>query len=153
MQKYVDQKQDHNKELNDSESYVESLYGISTSYRKVLGLNWKMDSDEFIFDLRVIYDAAKNLHVTKRNILRIAAMFFDPLGLIAPITLQPKLLYQEVCGKKIDWDELINDTNINDKWSKFLLELGTMHLLNAPRHSSGKGYGACVFVRVFCEHQ
>ena len=95
MQKYIDQKQDHNKELNDSETYVESLYGTSSSYRKVFGLNWKTGSDEFIFDLGVIYDAAKSLHVTKRNmwcverfgtrathhILRIAAMCFDPLGL------------------------------------------------------------------------
>ena len=95
-------------------------------------------------------------------------LFFDPLGSVAAITLQPKLLYHEVCWKKFDWDELINDTNINDKSSKFLLELGTMHLLNAPRHvlcceesgveihrfcdSSGKGYGACVFVHVVCEH-
>ena len=86
MQEYIDQNQDPNKELNDSERYVESLYGSSTSYRKVLGLNWKTDSDEFIFDLGFIYDTAKNLHVKKRNILRIASMFFDPLGLIAPIT-------------------------------------------------------------------
>ena len=60
-----------------------------------------MDSDEFTFDLGVIHDAAKNLHVTKQSILRIATMLIDPLGLIAPITLQPKLLYQEVCRKKI----------------------------------------------------
>ena len=95
-------------------------------------------------------------------------MFFDPLGLIAAITLQPKLLYQKVCREKFDWDELINDTNINGKWSKFLLELENIRLLNAPRHvlcceergveihgfcdSSGKGYGACVIVSVVCEH-
>ena len=161
MQKYVNQNQDLNKDLNDSQTYVQSIYGTSTSYRKVLDFNWKTDSDETIFDLGVIYDAAKNLHVTKRKILRIAAMFFDSLVLIAPITLQPKLLYQKVCREKFDCGELINGTNINDKSSKFLLELGNMRLLNAPRHvlcceelgveihgfcdSLGKGYGACVF--------
>ena len=62
----------------------------------------------------------------------------------------------------------MNDTNINDKWSKFFLALGTMRLLNAPRDvsgceerrveiqgfcdSSGKGYGACVFACVVCEN-
>ena len=66
-------------------------------------------------------------------------MFFDPLGLIAAITLQPKLLYQKVCREKFDWDELINDTNINGKWSKFLLELENMRLLNAPRHEIARG--------------
>ena len=133
-QKYIDQNRDPNKELNDSETNVESLYRSSNSYRKVLGLNWKKDSDEFVFDLEVIYDAAKNLHVTKRNILHIATIYFDPLGLITPITLQLKLLYQEVCWKKFDWDELINDMNINDKWSKLFGELRTMRLLNALRH-------------------
>ena len=54
-------------------------------------------------------------------------LFFDPLALIAPITLQPKLLYQ-VCRKKYDWDEQINDMNINDKWSKFLRELKLLTL-------------------------
>ena len=53
-QKHINQKQEQNKELSDSETYVESLYGTCTSYRKVLGLNWKTDSDELIFDLGVI---------------------------------------------------------------------------------------------------
>ena len=61
-------------------------------------------------------------------------MFFNTLGLIAHITLQPNFLYQEVCRKKFDWDELINVININAKWSKFLVELGALRLLNAPRH-------------------
>ena len=84
------------KELNYRETCAQSLQGTSTNYQNVLGLNWKADSDEFKFDLGVIYDAAKNLHVTKGNILQIAAMFFNPLRLIVPITLQPKPLYKEV---------------------------------------------------------
>ena len=91
-----------NKKLNNRETYVESLYRTSTCYRKVLGFKWKSDSDEFIFDLGVIYDVTKNLHITKQSILRIDAIFFDPLPLIAPVILQPKLLCQEVCRKKFD---------------------------------------------------
>ena len=167
MQKHIKQ-QDGNNNFIDGESYVESLYGSSTKYRKVLGLNWKTDSDEFIFDLESIYNYSRDLQFTKRNVLRIAAMFFDPLGLIAPITLQPKFLFQELCKGKYDWDTVIYDKNMNTIWSKFLRELGTIRLLNAPRHvlcceergveihgfcdSSGKGYGACVFVRVVCDH-
>ena len=101
MQKYIDQNQDPNKKLNDSETYVESLNRASTCYRKVLGLSWKIDSNEFIFDLGVIYNAAENVHVTRLNILRIAGMFLEPLELIQPITLPSKLLYQEIYRKKL----------------------------------------------------
>lgn len=62
------------------------------------------NSGRFIFDLGNIYGVARNLHITKWNELRITAMIFDVLGLIAPITLQPKLLHREIYRKKFDWD-------------------------------------------------
>ena len=63
----------------------------------------------------------------------------------------------------MEWDEVINDRNNIKKWTKFLHDLEQFRLINAPaqlRHvklhgfsdSSGKAYGACVFVRVSCEH-
>ena len=66
------------------------------------------------------------------------------------------------------WDEVINDRNNIKVWTKFLHDLGQFRLVNAPKHVlycegrdvkfhgfsdiSGKAYGACVFVRVICEH-
>ena len=49
-------------------------------------------------------------------------LFFDTLGLTSPIVLQHKLLYEEVCRKKIDWGKLINDTN-NNASSKYCFML------------------------------
>ena len=88
----------------------------------------------------------------------------DPLGLISPIMLQPKLIFQELCRNKLEWDEVINDRNIINKLTKIFHDLGQFHLINAPRHgfcckgrdiefhefsdSSGKSYGVCVFVQV-----
>ena len=133
-----------------------------------MGLNWDTGSDNYIFDFENICRTAERSDVTKRKILRVAAMFFDPLGLISPITLQPKLMLQELCRNKLEWDEVINDRNNINKWTKFLHDLGQFRLINATRHvlcceirdvelhgfsdSSGKAYGACVFVRVSCEH-
>ena len=154
--------------IDSIENNSPSKMDISSVYRKVLGLNWDTGTDDFIFDFENICRTAEKLDVTKRNILRIAAMFFDPLGLISPITLQPKLIFQELCRNKLEWDEVINDRNNIKKWTKFLHDLGQFRLINAPRHvlccegrdvelhgfsdSSGKAYGACVFVRVICEH-
>ena len=44
---------------------------------------------------------AEKLDVTKGKILRVGAVFFDPLGLISPITLQPKLIFQKLCRNKL----------------------------------------------------
>ena len=171
MKKFIDSNENNSRskmDISESETYVENLFGSSSVYRKVLGLNWDTGADDFIFDFENICRTAEKLDVTKRNVLRIAAMFFDPLGLISPITLQPKLIFQELCRNKLEWDEVINDRNNIKKWTKFLHDLGQFRLINAPRHvlccegrdvelhgfsdSSGKAYGACVFVRVICEH-
>ena len=78
--------------------------------------------------------------------------------------LQPKLIFQELCRNKLDWDKVINDRNIINKLTKIFRDLGQFRLINATRHifcfkgrdiklhefsnSSGKSYGACVFVWV-----
>ena len=62
--------------------------------RKVLGINWDIEKDLFGFDFDEIVQLAKDLKFTKRNLLKINATLFDPLGLISPITLQGKLLFK-----------------------------------------------------------
>ena len=171
MKKFIDSSDNNSRskmDISESETYVENLFGSSSVYRKVLRLNWDTSPDDFIFDFENIWRTAEKLDVTKRNVLRTAAMFFDPLGLISPITLQSKLIFRELCRNKLEWDEVINDKNNIKKWTKFLRDLGQFRLINAPRHalccegrdvelhrfsdSSGKTYGACVFDRVICEH-
>ena len=60
---------------------------------KVFGVKLGYWSDNFIFDYEIICRTADKLDVTKRNILHVGAMFFDTLGLLSSITLQPKLIF------------------------------------------------------------
>ena len=62
--------------------------------RKVLGFNWDVEKDLFVFDFDEIVQLAKYLKSRKRNLLKINATLFDPLGLTSPITLQGKLLFK-----------------------------------------------------------
>ena len=64
--------------------------------KKILGLDWNITSDEFIFYFTDIINTASNLSVTKRNVLKLSSMFFDPLGLIPPIVLQIKILLKRL---------------------------------------------------------
>ena len=65
----------------DDETYVKDFLGNSYTYQKVLGVNWNATTDKFVFEFSNIINIASKLNVTKRNILKVSAMFFDPLGL------------------------------------------------------------------------
>ena len=87
--------------------------------RKVLGINWDIEKDLFMFGFDGIVQLAKDLKFTKRNLSKINATLFDPLGLISPITLQGKLLFKLLCIDKSDWNDELNDI-INIIKQKFL---------------------------------
>ena len=52
-------------------------------------------------------------------------MFFDPLGLICPILLQPKLLFRNIVIQKYQWNTKVN-IDINNKWKSYLTDLKTI---------------------------
>ena len=87
------------------------------SYRKVLGINWDVANDNFSYEFKDIISEAKRLKQTKRNLLKVAAMFYDPLGLVCPVTLQPKLFFKRLCVNKLDWDDDITPEEISQKWN------------------------------------
>ena len=72
--------------------------------RKVLGINWNYQRDEFLFEFQNLVSQANELTCSKRNAVKVGASFFDPLGLLilSPVTLQTKLLFKTTCETKSD---------------------------------------------------
>ena len=58
--------------------------------QKVQGTNWNYFTDEFLFKLQTHVESAQGLMATTRNVLRVIASFYDPMGLISPIIVQMK---------------------------------------------------------------
>ena len=59
---------------------------------------WKNQSDILTFEFSEIIAKAESERVlTKRVVLRTAARFYDPLGLIAPIIVVVKIMFQQLC--------------------------------------------------------
>ena len=87
-----------------------------------MAVEWDITKDEFIFAFSDIIEIAESLPVTKGNILKISAMFFDPLGLICLLVLQVKLLFKEACILNIKWDDLLL-TEFVVKYNNFKEEL------------------------------
>ena len=112
---------------NSSEHYSEC------DVKRVLGLDWDIKSDEFSFMFNDIIETAQSLSITKRNILKVASMFFDPLGLICPLVLQVKILFKEACSIKVNWDDEL-PTELIVKWKNFLKELKNLSALRFDRY-------------------
>ena len=78
-----------------------------------LGAQWNIETDEFGF---------KDKPLTRRGILSIASSVYDPLGFVAPFILSAKLILQELCKKKMSWDEEINGSELR-RWKGWLADL------------------------------
>lgn len=111
--------------VEDTQTYAKTTVGQLEELQavhKVLGIPWNCMSDEFWFNFDTMVQSAENLQPTKRNVLKITAKFYDPLGLISPIIVLIKILLQEICTKNLDWETLLPD-HIANRWRKWLLEL------------------------------
>ena len=72
-------------EKKDKSTCAQSQLGFNShTFRKVLGINWDTDDDFLVYELADIIAVASKLEITKRNILRVSAMFYNPLGVDLP---------------------------------------------------------------------
>ena len=83
---------------------------LGSNGQKVLGLSWDFEQDTITLELITIAKRAEGLQATKRNTLRLLAGIFDPLGIIGPITITAKILFQDACRQNISWDDPLDKT-------------------------------------------
>lgn len=80
---------------------------------KVLGMWWETERDVLRFKVnkeRISEEILNGTETpTKRKVLSIVMMTFDPLGLLGFFTLKGKLVVKAVWKTQVDWDELIHD--------------------------------------------
>ena len=73
-----------------------NILPTETVERQVLGVRWNVTTDQLVFDVSDIYRLMKDTKPTKRNAVSLATRFFDPLGVISPITVRFKLLFRRL---------------------------------------------------------
>ena len=81
----------------------------------VLGTKWNHSSDTLHMSVCELFEEAEKVEPTLRNILKIKAKIFDPLGLLAHITTSLNLLFQDIWVKGAGWDDQI-DESLEKKW-------------------------------------
>ena len=63
---------------------------------KVLGIEWDTINNYLIYSFEDVVGSFKSVLPSKRSILGLIAKFYDPVGLIQPVIIKLKLLFQEV---------------------------------------------------------
>ena len=58
--------------------------------------------------------------------------FYDPLGIISPIIVRFKHLFQNMCEEQLDWDEPLTG-ELLDKWERLTSDLQHFALIKIPR--------------------
>jgi hypothetical protein len=91
-----------------------------------LGLKWDVEEDAFVWELdSEALVRAQRKALTRRGVLAVVSSLFDPLGMIAPYVMKAKLLLQELCRRKLEWDEEINESE-KKQWLRWLRSLNTV---------------------------
>lgn len=125
-----------------------------------LCLIWFYESDKISLKTTIKSNTDK---MTKRSILAEIASIYDPLGLLAPITIYNKIIMQSIWREKIGWDEEVNQATA-EKWCKFKQQLATIEKIKVNRwfeyrpgailelhgfsDASEAAMGACVYAKV-----
>ena len=88
-------------------SYAKSSVGMKfrSKGQNMLGYEWDYETDVIAVDLMSVAQRAEGLPTTKQNTLRLLARVYDPLGLISPVTVSVKAIFQEICRQKCGWEE------------------------------------------------
>ena len=142
----------------DESSYAKQQLGTAWGESSLLGLTWDKASDT----IGVTFPK-EPAEPTKRGILAKVARIFDPLGIVAPVTLGGKLQYRDACDEKTAWDSRLSN-ELTKRWKRWESNLPTLTAAprSIPKHreeinditlhafgdASGKGVAAAVYAVV-----
>ncbi|XP_066911268.1 uncharacterized protein [Clytia hemisphaerica] len=155
-----------NLEVKVKNCYVGDLETIDHNLTKVLGIHWDKTNDSLVISLSEILRKVNLENPTKRNVIQFASSIFDPLGLINPLVVKFKLLFQKLCTQNLQWDEPIPDDSLKI-WKELITDLRecseirfnnnraydsnngnvTSHELHGFSDASQDAYGCCVYLK------
>ncbi|XP_044160410.1 uncharacterized protein LOC122945403 [Bufo gargarizans] len=99
----------------------------SPPVQRSLGLRWDLSADSFGFQI-----SCADKPFTKRGVLSVVNSLFDPLGFVAPITIQGKSLLRQFSETVKDWDTPLPSEK-EQKWEAWKRSLCALDEIHIPR--------------------
>jgi len=98
-----------------------------TDFAKTLGLAWDPVSDQLLFSFSVLQSTSS---LCRRSVLYAIARFYDPIGLVGPVTTKSNIFLQQLCKEKLSWDESLSHRTRNGVlYVRVLCRLSMRHFL------------------------
>lgn len=86
------------------------LSGETAPMQRSLGLLWEIRKDTFTFSASTIIKP-----FTRRGVFSTVNSVFDPMGMLAPVTIQGRALLRELTLELTDWDKPLPEDKLK-KW-------------------------------------
>lgn len=101
------------------------LSGEVTPAQRSLGLLWETMTDTFTFKV-----SKDKKPFTRRGVLSTVNSVFDPLGMVAPVTIEGKSLLREFSVNTSDWDAPLPEQKLKqwEAWRESLHDLSKLHI-------------------------
>ena len=135
--------------------------GLEEHVQSALGISWDPDTDTLL--VRFTHRLETLAKETKKTLVSQSAKVYDPLGLVAPVTIQAKKMIRECCARDMDWNTPL-PADIKDEFARWRSEMNELAEIRLPRcvlpttvvdtqihcfsDASAEAYGACVYFRV-----
>ena len=121
---------------SDELSYMQTTVGEPSQLKpnecKALGIKSNSSDDNLILTFERLVLMSKELPPTRRNILKVAASLFDPIGFISPVTIRMKILLQGACLLKLEWDTFLPES-LKNVYLALLKDLENVVNVTLPR--------------------
>ena len=132
-----------------------------TSRSTALGIKWDVWTDQLYFDVGL---SAFLFDVTKKKMLSFVSSLFDPLGLISPVLIGGRIIFQDATRLKLGWDEIL-PVDLIRKWKSWYDSLSQLSVVRVDRcikpevfdcgamelhhfsDASSAAYGCCSYLR------
>ncbi|XP_062413389.1 uncharacterized protein LOC119222763 [Pungitius pungitius] len=101
------------------------LSGEATPVQRSLGLLWETTTDTFTFAV-----SEHKKPFTRKGVLSTVNSVFDPLGMVAPVTIEGKGLLRELSVNACDWDAPLPEQKLKqwEAWRESLHDLSNLHI-------------------------
>ena len=165
LTKWVSNSREVLKSIPDSEKVSDvkdlDLDRQSLPIERALGVRWNVEKDTLELKASI-----QEKPLTKRGIISMISSVYDPLGMASPFLLPAKLIFQELCRKKVAWDDPLPEKEAN-LWFQWINDLPKLDMFQIPRcikpssfgqivscqlhhfsDASQKGYGAVSYLRL-----